>query len=263
MKRPAAVIAALLFAAPALAHDTWLLPEQFVVRPGATISAELTSAMRFPRAETAVKAERLARRGIRLGAQDAELRPAGATGAALRLTGAAPSPGIAALWLETRPRTLDLKDSLVEEYLREIGVWETTGAQWRDGGRKPWRETYVKCAKSFVRVGAADATATSWSEPVGLALEIVPVSDPTRVAAGSKLALRVLRHGQPLADQPVVAQAAGRDGVLAQTDGDGRVTFSIDRPGAWLIKSTALRPTPAGEWESEFTTLTLSAQPPD
>jgi uncharacterized GH25 family protein len=261
MTRTLAALAAALLAVPAVAHDTWLLPTEFTVVPGAAITAELTSAMRFPRAETAVKAARLARRGIRLGAQSADLRPAGATTTALRLAGAAPSAGIAALWLETRPRTLDLTAALVEEYLREIGFWETTGAQWRDNGRKPWRETYVKCAKSFVQVGSGEADPASWSAPVGLVLELVPASDPTRIVAGAKLSLRLLRHGQPLARHPVVAQAAGRDGVLAQTDSEGQVTFAIDYPGAWLIKSTALRPTPAGEWESEFTTLTLSAGP--
>jgi uncharacterized GH25 family protein len=259
MRRAAAVIGFALLAAPALAHDTWLLPTHFTVAPGATITAELTSAMRFPRGETAVKAERLARRGIRLGAQPADLRPAGASATALRLTGRASSPGVAALWLETRPRTLDLKDALVEEYLREIGVWETTGAAWRAAGRKPWRETYVKCAKSYVRVGVGSTDAASWWEPVGLALELVPGSDPTRLAVGATLTVRLLRQGQPLAHHPVTAQPAGREGVPAQTDDAGQVTFTIDRAGAWLVKSTALRPTVSGEWESEFTTLTLAA----
>jgi hypothetical protein len=47
-------------ASPLLAHDTWLIPLRFAVSPGATVGLELTSAMRFPAAESAVAADRLA-----------------------------------------------------------------------------------------------------------------------------------------------------------------------------------------------------------
>jgi uncharacterized GH25 family protein len=111
-----------------------------------------------------------------------------------------------------------------------------------------------------VRVGRGTRD-TSWSAPVGLALEIVPETDPTEVAAGSKLVLRLLRGGAPLAGHPVAAQPAGGKPVLARTDDEGRVTLVLDREGPWLIKSTALRRRPgSAEWESEFTTLTLAAK---
>jgi uncharacterized GH25 family protein len=249
---------------PAFAHDTWLLPADFTVPPGATVSADMTSAMAFPRGETAIKPGRIARSGLRLAGRTSALRPGPATATALRLRAAVPAAGVAALWVELHPRTLDLEDALVEEYLREIGAWETAGAEWRAAGRQPWRETYVKCTKSFVRVGdAAGASPLSWSEPVGLALELVPEVDPTAVGAGSKLAVRLLRGGAAMAGQPVVAEAAGGKPVLAQTDKDGRASFVLDREGPWLIKSTALRRKgDSAAWESEFTTLTVMARPP-
>ena len=251
-------------ASPAFAHDTWLLPAKFTLAPGATLSAEMTSAMAFPRGETAIKPGRIARSGLRLAGRTSALRPGPVAATALRLRAPVPAAGVAALWVELHPRTLDLEDALVEEYLREIGAWETAGAEWRASGRKPWRETYVKCTKSFVRVGdAAGASPASWSEPVGLALEIVPEADPTALAAGASLPLRLLRGGAAMAGQPVVAEAAGGKPLLAQTDKDGRVAFVLDREGPWLIKSTALRRKGGSlEWESEFTTLTLAVRPP-
>jgi uncharacterized GH25 family protein len=251
-----------LAAVPVFPHDTWLLPTRFAADAGAPLTAEMTSAMRFPHAETAIKTDRIAHSGVRVGAKTAALAAVGTTASALRLRSPAVAAGVAAMWVELHPRPLDLKDSQVEEYLHEIGASDTAGAEWRQSGRKPWRETYVKCAKSFVRVGGG-ARDTSWSEPVGLALELVPEADPTGLIAGSKLALRLLRGAAPLARHPVAAQAAGGDPVLARTDDEGRVTFVLDRAGPWLIKSTVLRRKQgSAEWESEFTTLTLATRPP-
>ena len=252
-----------LLVSPALAHDTWLLPADFTVAPGSTVAAEMTSAMAFPKAETAIKPDRIARSGLRLAGRTAALRSGPVAPAALRLRAAAPAAGVAALWVELHPRTLDLEDALVEEYLREIGAWDSAGAEWRAAGRKPWRETYVKCAKSFVRVGDSAAGApAAWSEPVGLALEIVPEVDPTALVAGSQIPLRLLRGGAAMAGQPVMAEAPGGKPLHAQTDKDGRVVFVLDGEGPWLIKSTALRRKgDSREWDSEFTTLTVAVRP--
>jgi uncharacterized GH25 family protein len=256
------VIAATLaaVAGPALAHDTWLLPSRFDAAPGGTIAAEATSAMAFPKPETGIKPERLAAKGIRLGGRTTDLEVAGATETVLQVRATADRQGIATLWVQTHPRTLDLKEAEVVHYLEEIGASDTVGAQWRKSGRKPWRETYVKFAKTFVRVGDG-ARDRSWGEPVGHALEIVPDADPTARRVGERLTMRVLREGKPLPDQPVGVQAAGRDAVLLRTDSAGRLTIALDHPGAWLIKTTALRPAAReGEWDSQFATVTLSVQ---
>jgi uncharacterized GH25 family protein len=254
------VVAATLtaLAGPALAHDTWLLPSRFEAAPSGAISAEATSAMAFPKPETAVKPERVAAKGIRLAGATGDLEIAAVTDTVLQVRARADQPGIATLWIQTRPRTLDLKESEVVHYLEEIGASDTVGAQWRKSGRRPWRETYVKFMKTFVRVGDGGGD-RSWAEPLGHGLEIVPATDPTALRAGDRLAVRVLREGKPLPDQPVGVQAAGRDPALMRTDSAGRVTFALDRPGAWLIKTTVLRPAAhEGEWESQFATLTFS-----
>jgi hypothetical protein len=259
MRASALLIAMTTAVTPVWAHDTWLLPARFRVEPGTAVIAEATSAMHFPRSETPVRPERLVRSGVRLGKETGALAPGSSTPTALSLRAVAASPGVAALWFESRPRTLDLKDDQVEEYLKEIGAWETVGAEWRRAGRKPWRETYVKCAKTFVGVGHAQGD-RSWATPVGLALELVPDSDPTTIRAGESLRLKLLRNGTAVAGQPVAAQRAGGEPVLRQTDAEGGVLFALDHAGPWLVKATDIRRGARdGEWESWFTTLTVAA----
>lgn len=248
---------------PALAHDTWLLPRQWHPKPSERLVADLTSAMDFPKPETAVRADRLVAGSMRLNGTITPLEPLSSAGKTLRLATTVSRPGVAALWIVTLPRTLDLKPDEVEHYLEEVGAWDTVGEQWRRSGGKTWRETYTKVAKTLVSVGES-RDGTSWSEPVGAPLELVPASDPAGLVDGSELSLRLLCNGKPVADLAVGAvSGSGAAPVLRRTDGEGQVSFRLDRPGPWLFRATLLRPAKSrsGEWESTFTTLTLDVRP--
>jgi len=246
-------------ASTARAHDTWLRPARFEVAPGASIDLELTSGMKFPEPESAVAADRIAASGVRLGGTTLALEPKSPTKAALRLSAAAPTPGVAVLWVVSRPRTLSLKPDEVRHYLEEIGAPPAVEARWRQQGR--FRESYSKLAKTYVKVGDAPHD-TSWQQPVGLKLEFVPLQDPTALHAASEFAVRVLRDGKPLAEFTVSAlPPGGGKPVTARTDPDGRVVFMLDRAGPWLLRGTLIEESsaPDTDWQSLFTTLTVSA----
>ena len=251
-------LVAVMLPASALAHDTWLLPAQYRVRPGEPVVLVLTSAMQFPEPETPVKPERLAATGLRLGGSTHQLRPGQPEAKVLRLSGATARAGIATVWVESRPRDIDLKPDEVEHYLAEAGASDVRDL-WTKNGRGPWRETYVKYAKSFVRVGEPEDD-RSWTEPAGLALEIVPEVEPTSLTPAQPLRLRVLEDGGPAAGLAVAAVAAGEAKAVTQTtDADGRVTLPLSRAGQWLIKAIRIRPGEAlGTWRSRFATLTVS-----
>jgi hypothetical protein len=218
--------------------------------------------MDFPNPETAVGAERLVARSMRLNGTITPLEPLPRSGKTLQLATMASSPGLAALWIVTLPRTLDLTPDEVEHYLEEVGAWDTVGERWRRSGARTWRETYTKVAKTFVTVGEPRA-GTSWNEPVGTPLELVPARDPADLVDGGELTLRLLGNGKPVPDLAVGAMAgSGAAPVLRKTDSGGQVSFRLDRPGPWLFRATLLRPAQArsGEWESTFTTLTLDVR---
>lgn len=245
----------------ASAHDTWLLPAKARVQPGEVVAFELTSAGEFPRPESAVRAERLVARSFRVAGATNALEPRLAA-KVLRLSAKAGGAGIATAWIETRPRTLELKPSQVLHYLEEIGALDTAGAEWKKSGQAAWRESYVKIAKAYVRVGEPVGD-RSWAEPLGLTLEIVPEKDPTDLRPGDELCVRILFDGRSLPGLSVGAVAAFGSPVLKKTDAEGRVSFVLDRPGAWLVRATHLRP--AGgqgrDWSSHFTTLTFDVGP--
>lgn len=240
-------------------HDTWILAHQPRVGPGEPISLDLTSGMAFPENEAAVDPDRLARGSARLGEVVVDLSRDGSRKKALRLTARFPSPGIAMVWAESKPRSLELTPAQVREYLAEIGAWESVGLRWEAEGSGRWRESYTKHTKTYVLVGHPDQDA-SWTRPAGMELEIVPEKDPTRLLAGEELPVRLLRRGEPVPDLAVGLVAAGaKSGALLRSDSEGRVRLRFGTAGWWLIRATALDHSskPDLDWETHFTTLTV------
>jgi uncharacterized GH25 family protein len=258
-----AVLVAMLgsWASSAAAHDTWLLPARFDLPAGGRIVLDLTSGMGFPAPGSSIQPDRLAATGLRIAGRKLPLDAGNPDQTALRLSVRTSGTGVAALWIVTRPRTLSLTSTEVQEYLREIGAAEEVESRWRRQQR--WRETYVKLAKTYVRVGQPTAD-QSWQKPVGLQLEIVPLADPTRLRVGSDFSVQVLRDAKPLPRFSVSALAsATNEPIMRSMDGDGRAVFTLDRPGPWLLRGTLIEPasSPDADWQSLFTTLTVRVQP--
>jgi uncharacterized GH25 family protein len=244
-------------AVPALAHDTWLAATARV-EPRSLLRMELSSGGAFPDLEHPVPADRLVTSSCRIGGAEVAMGVGPAWQYALRLRAWMAAPGIATCRVALGPRTLDLQPDEVRHYLDEIGAQGTVGPLWAKAPEpRVWRETYTKHAKAIVRVG--ETSDGSWREPVGLALELVPLADPTRLRAGDTLTVRVLKAGRPLAGLALRAVTRGRPAALVTTDAAGEATIALPSAGAWLIAGTELRPSVArpGEWESDFTTLTL------
>lgn len=251
---------AFVAATAGFAHDTWIAARESAPPAGTTVVMDVTSGMAFPELDYAIKAERIARARVRVGRSVVDVTDLRSGAKSLELRFSAPSAGLGTVWVDLAPKSLELEAAEVRHYLEEIGANETVGREWSARkGRRVWRETYTKHAKTFVRIGGAVGD-SSWSEPVGAVLEIVPETDPTALRAGGVLSVRVLKDGKPFAGFKVAAVPAGaKTADLKTTDADGRVTFVLDRPGGWLVRGTDLYASPSrrGEWESHFATLTL------
>lgn len=250
----------LLAVAMTFAHDTWLMAERFHIAPGETAIVDLTSGMAFPKLDVAPKRERIQAVLCRLAGRTFELNDFEAAPNSLRIKGALTGTGLAALWVKSPPKEIELKPEQVQEYLKEIDPPATVRQQWADAKEpKRWRESFRKHSKTFLLVGDAKAD-TSWREPVGMFLEIVPEKDPTTLKAGDEFPVRVFKDGKPFAGFSLGIVAEGdTKGSIKKTDAAGRVTFRLDKAGRWLLRGTDLQKsaTPDVDWKSDFTTLTI------
>ncbi len=247
----------------ASAHDTWLLPNRFEVAPNERVTLDLTSGMAFPENETGPKRERVESAKARLAGRTYDIPDIAPAAKSLVFTATLPEAGVAALWVQLPPKSIELKPEQVSEYLEEVDAPDAVQKQWREMKPPRWREFYTKHQKTFVRVGNAE-TDSSWAEPVGTALEIVPEQDPTAVREGEDFAVRVLKNGKPYADFALNALAAGeKKGETRRTDANGRIVFRLHKATTWLLRGTDLRKSTRddADWESDFVTLTFQAKP--
>jgi uncharacterized GH25 family protein len=257
-----ALLFAILLATPARAHDTWLIPDQFDLALKSTVTLDMTSGMEFPKLDVAPKPERVQSAQCRLAGRTFDITNKAAAPNSLQFKAELADVGVATFWVKLPPRALELKPDQVKEYLDEVDAPEALRKQWAEMKPPRWRESYTKHPKTFARVGEPPSD-RSWTEPVGMFLEIVPEKDPTALKAGDDFPVRVLKDGKPFADFSLNAVSAGEPkGETRKTDKDGRVTFRVGKEGRWLLRGTDIRKSnqPDTDWESDFTTLTLEVK---
>ncbi|HEY8133132.1 MAG TPA: DUF4198 domain-containing protein [Thermoanaerobaculia bacterium] len=260
MKRAAPLLIGFLAAAPLLGHDTWIVPDHFLVHRGERIALHMTSGMEFPKLDFAIKPDRVARAFVRVGKRSRKMTP---IGAAHSLDFRIPmrTAGVATIAVDLEPKSIELTPTQVTEYLDEIGADADLHRLWSESPEpKRWREIYTKHAKSFVVVAKAD---DSWKEPAGLTLEFMPLEDPTSLRVGNTLPIRLIESGKPLANFSIgVVYEGDRQGTILKTDGDGRATISLPRSGRYMLRATHIRPAhrPDADWISDFTTLTVNVR---
>ena len=260
------VVALLAGAGLAAAHETWILPASMRIPVNKPVALDLTSGMGFPAEQITIDPKRVVRASARLGGTSEEIQRRIVRPKSLRFVWTPRVNGVGTIAIELAPKTLTLDPKLINEYYDEIHASPAIRAQWDSiPSPKQWRESYVKHATSFVRVGSPSYD-TSWALPLGLGLEIVPDRDPTSLVAGQTLRVRVLRRGIPLGGFQLGARREGApesDDVFVATDGTGRATIALTREGRWLLFGTDLRRARETglEWRSDFVTTTIGVAP--
>ena len=245
-----------------LAHDTWLSPSTYTAEVGKPVTFELTSGMEFPKLDAPIKPERVAKAGFRLGREEQRLTEFKSGEQALQTERTFRSNGVATIWLQLNPKDIDLSDDDVAHYLEEARASEEVQRAWAaQKGREKWKELYTKCAKTCLAVGDAQGD-RSWAEPVGMALEMVPLADPTTLRAGQAAKFKLLRNGESLANAAVALHTEGDAAPrFATTDAQGVATFPLEKAGPTMLATVYLRPPAKGKpWESEFSTLTFAVK---
>lgn len=254
-------VAWLVSCATLSAHDTWLSPSDYTADVGQAITFDLTSGMEFPTLDAAIKPERVAKAGFRSGEQTGELTEFKSAPHALQTQHAFTTDGVATVWLQLSPKDIELTDEDVAHYLEEVRAPTNVQRAWAaQKGQQKWKELYTKCAKTSVAIGKPDGD-QSWAKPVGMPLELVPITDPTRYRNGAEAKFKLLRNGEPLPNHAVALHAEGDSGARYETTGaDGIVTFRLEKAAPSMLATVFLRPPEAGKpWESEFSTFTFEA----
>ena len=267
----------LLPATSAWAHDLWLVPSTFAPDAGEPVSVRILvghdPATAEPLPFRADWVETFTATGP-LGAPS----PTAAEDAIQEVPGGDPAgylrrqaPGVHALALVSGSTIHDLSVDDFRRYLAEEGLERAAraraGTVYADDSV---REAFSRSVKSLLVVPGrgGSRTTTGYDRPLGLPLELVPVTDPFTEGAES-VRLRVLLSGEPAegvrvdlrALDPSDGEAGNPILSTAVSDASGVLTLDLDdQVDRYLVAATVLRspdPESGAEWHSLWTSLTF------
>lgn len=173
--------------------------------------------------------------------------------------------GLAVVVHETTDSTLTYNDFAVFRRFVEHKDFATALADHAARGLpdKGFKETYRRYAKSLIAVGDGAGA----DRPVGLAIEIVALTNPYTDDLSAGFRVQVLLDGAPRVDAQVELFRTAADGTVTitkrRTDAAGQVTLPMEAASEYLIDSVVLRRLPNDDpaagpvWHSDWASLTF------
>jgi uncharacterized GH25 family protein len=244
------------------AHDFWVQPTEYWLRPDTAIPMTLQVGHGPFRQRSPIQVSRIVRfaaiapdgtpidlRGnLHLGGntEDADVR--------FR------APGAYVLVLETDDRAQSHLPAIrFNDYLKAEGLTaalaqrERTHRMDADGS-----ENYSRRAKSILQVGLPGAGSQDQvTRPLGLPLEIVPLVSPYAQPRPASFPVRVIYEGRPLAGALLKLTNLAQDAAPLEThrtDSAGHAVFTMPSRGAWLLNVIWTKPLPDSR-ETDFETV--------
>lgn len=267
---PALVVALVLIPWNALlAHDMFWRLTSYFVAPGTALRLPVLNGT-FSKSENSIAWARVADLSVlspagRATIDSAHWETKSDTSVLPYTTGAS---GTYVVGLSTKTKDFDLKADAFNQYLTEDGIPDILALRKKNGSsKKDARERYSKHIKAVFQVG--DTRTDSWAKPLGYAAELVPMTNPYAVKAGSTLDFKCLIDGAPVANQLVlVGGRAGTSGdarLAAQSlrsDANGVVHVSLGKPGRWYVKFIHMVPltNDTVDYESKWATITFEVR---
>jgi hypothetical protein len=247
------------------AHDFWVQPDEYWLRPDAVVSMTLQVGHGPFRQRSPIPLSRIVhfaaiapdgapidlRGNLHLGGNTAD--------ADLRFR----APGAYVLVLETDDRAQSHLPAIrFNDYLEVEGL--TTALAQRERTHRmdaDGSENYSRRAKSIVQVGLPGAGSQAQvTRPLGLPLEIVPEVSPYAQPRPANFPVRVIYAGRPLAGALLKLTNLAQDATPLEThrtDHAGRATFTMPSRGTWLLNVIWTKGLPISR-ETDFETVFAS-----
>lgn len=258
------VIAALLGADAATAHDFWVQPRDFAV--GVNVADPMTIEVGHgpARQRWSAAIDRIATFAAvgSAGTRDihaALLPPGGPADANVSFSQA----GTYVVVLETNRAASELPAIRFNDYIKAEGIAPAISTRAAANATDtPGRELYSRRAKAIVRIGTTTTPQPQVTRPVGMTLEIVPGRDPTAADFDMTLPVTVLYEGRPLAGAFVKLSNLDFDArpvATAISDAHGGAVFKVPFKGLWqmnVVWTKAIKD-PKADFDTVFSSLTF------
>jgi uncharacterized GH25 family protein len=248
------------------AHDFWIEPDVFTPAEDEPVSISLRQGVDFKGDSVPYIDDWF---------NDFSMTTSAGRGPVLSILGNDPAatimaqPGAQLLGYQSVPVFVQLSAYKFNAYLEEEGIEFIRAERERLGETdKPAPENFIRCAKALIQTGPSGGDI--YRQKLGYTLELIPRSDPYKLAPGDELEFEVLYRDEPIEGLQVQAlnKASPELKQKVRTDENGRATVTIDTPGTWLVKVVQIIPVrgrpqtipgaPPARWQSYWASFVFA-----
>ncbi len=267
MKKPFILVtAACLLAGLATAHEFWLLPTHFFVKPGETLRANVLVGEGFQGNPSEGRKNRVIQyQHLTPSGKATKLTPAMVGDNYGEVSVTANEPGTHVISFTNTAKYIQLEPAKFLAYLREDGLDNVIKAREQRGEtNKPGRELYQRCARTLILAGAVPGNLSA--QVTNMLLEITPAQNPYALKPGQIADFQIVFGQKPLAKALVCYWNRDGQNHLTQekhrSDANGRVQFRL-RAGSNMVSVATMIPfaDPAkADWQSYWGSLTFGCR---
>lgn len=257
-------------AASARAHEYWLEPVKFQIRPGGEIAGNLKNGQNFKGTNFAYIASRFDR--FTINTPSGSTPVAGRDGDRPALIATADKAGLYSVSYQGKFERITFTDpakmQLYEDYEGLTGLLQQHVQ--RGLARDRLQEHYARCAKALVQVGKAGPD-DAGDHLTGLVFELVAEENPYMLDEKDTLPVRLYWQGEPAGNIQIRwfrHRNATQTGTV-RTDESGRARIPLSGGGKFLLNAVKIYPgdenpeTDIPEWYSYWSSLTFGIKGTD
>ena len=242
---------------PAMAHQTFMLPNQFNWKVGDQIDVALSSSLSFPDFGSGFNVDRIEVSRTFINGVDIPTVKYRKEKSALHALFTASNKGTAVLAISSKKRHGEIAPKNVDAYFEEIEAnEETIDAFHKASAGKPMHRSYSKHLKTLMCVDKCSIHDKSSSQPAGLVLEFVPIENKPNQFV-------LLRNGKPLANHKVTQALTNKKTYFKETNAEGVFMIEPELSGTLMLGSVVITipEEVMGTYHSDYTTLTINLSP--
>lgn len=249
----------------AIAHEFWLQPSRFFVKPGQTIQIQTLVGENFTGERSEGKKNRIVSYKHFSASDTVDLSPTltgdhyGDVSVPIR------QPGTHAIAFTNTSKFIELDPTKFLAYLKEDGLENVIKARQEQGTtQKNGRELYRRCVKTLIQSGTQ--TDNTYALNTGLPIEIIPLQNPYATRSGQLLEFQILFENKPLVGALVRYWNKNAQNQLTtgkqSSDAQGRVKFRV-RAGGNMVSAVQMVPhtnPDEADWQSYWGSLTFGSR---
>lgn len=248
----------------AFAHEFWLQPSRFFVKPGESIKVQTLVGENFKGERSEGKKNRIVFYKHFSSAGTADLSPSLQDDHYGDVSVPINQPGTHLVAFTNTSKFIELTPDKFIAYLKEDGLDNVIKARQEQGStQKNGREMYRRCVKTLIQSGTkADDT---YALNTGLPLEIIPVQNPYTSQSGQVIEFQLLFENKPLVGALVRYWNRNKNQLSTdkqRSNAEGRVKFRIKQGGNMVSVVNMVpyeNPTEA-DWQSYWGSLTFGCR---